>query len=82
MSDFLLSTPTEATMSFSGHGASYMTVSELANRLGVHRNTVIYWISSEQIAATRAGVAKRSPYIIPIEEANRIINELRENDKS
>lgn len=62
------------------HGVTFMTVSELAKKLDIHRNTVIYWITSGQIEAARAGIAKKSPYIIPIEEAERIISELKEGD--
>lgn len=54
-------------------GATYLKVSEAAERLGVHRNTVIHWIKTEQIEHDRLGVAEKSPYIIPIAEIERII---------
>lgn len=53
--------------------AAYMTISELAELLGVNRNTVHYWISSGQVKARRAGMAKRSPLLIPREEAERVL---------
>ncbi len=56
-------------------GAAYMTVTELADRLDVHRNSIIYWIDQEKIKARRMGLAKKSPFIIPIDEANRVIAE-------
>ncbi len=55
---------------------AYLTVSELAERLGVHRNTVIYWIKGGQIMAVRQGLAKKSPYLIPIHEAQRIVGKV------
>lgn len=57
-------------------GATYYTVSELADRLNVHRNSVIYWIKSGKIKAERFGLADRSPYQIEEHEADRVISEL------
>lgn len=54
-------------------GATYMTVTELAEKLGVHRNTVIYWIDQEQLDAVRAGLAKKSPWMIPMDVAEETI---------
>lgn len=54
-------------------GATYLKVSEAAERLGVHRNTVIYWIQQDQIKHDRLGLADKSPYIIPVEEVERIL---------
>ena len=58
------------------HGADYLTVTELAEKCEVHRNTVIYWINSGDIQAVRFGLAKKSPYYIHTDEANRIMKEL------
>jgi excisionase family DNA binding protein len=52
-----------------------MTVSELAKKLGVHRNNIVYWISTGRIEARRMGLAEKSPYLIPIAEAERVIKE-------
>ncbi len=57
-------------------GATYMTVSELAEQLDTHRNNVIYWIKSGDIKAVRRGLARKSPYLIPIKEAHRVIRDL------
>ena len=62
-------------MPINRRGATYMTVSELAEKLDVHRNSVIYWIQQDKIKAVRQGLATKSPYIIPIEEAKRVIAE-------
>lgn len=57
-------------------GATFLTVKEFAEQLGVHPNTVLYWIKQDRIHAVRSGFAKQSPWIIPIEDANRLIEEL------
>lgn len=56
-------------------GATYMTVSELAELLDVHRNSIIKWIRAGEIEAVRRGLAKKSPYLIPMPEAQRVISE-------
>lgn len=61
-------------------GATYMTVTELADKLGVHRNTVIYWIDNDQLAAIRAGLAKKSPWIIPMEVAEETIERFKQEN--
>jgi excisionase family DNA binding protein len=53
-------------------GTTYYTVTELANMMGVHRNTVILWINQGYIKATRIGMAPKSPWIIPLSEVKRI----------
>lgn len=60
------------------HGVTYVTVSELAEKLDVHRNSVIYWINQGKIKAVRLGLSEKSPYYIPEDEANRVINEVTE----
>ena len=57
-------------------GVTYMKVSELSLVLGVHRNTIIYWIENNQVKAVRAGVAPKSPYAIPLDEVERIKEEM------
>ena len=63
----------EAPMPMNRRGATFMTVSELADKLDVHRNSVIYWIKIGKIKAVRQGLATKSPFIIPIREADRVI---------
>ena len=66
----------EAPVTVKRNGATYVTVTELARVLGVHRNTVIYWIGEEQVKAVRSGFAKKSRWLIPVEEARRVVKEL------
>jgi excisionase family DNA binding protein len=68
----------EAEVPVKRDGATYLRVSEAAERLGVHRNTVIYWIQQEQIKYGRLGRAEKSPYIIPVEEVERIIEDSKD----
>ena len=56
--------------------AVYITVSELADELGVHRNTVHYWISQGKLEARRIGLARKSPLLITRKEAERVREEL------
>ncbi len=63
-------------MTVKRNGAIYVTVTELAKVLGVHRNTVIYWIQEEQVTAIRSGMAKKSRYLIPADEARRVFKEM------
>jgi excisionase family DNA binding protein len=58
-------------------GAAYVSVSDLAERLGVHRNTVINWIRFGFIEAERMGPAPKSPYIIPVGEVQRLLEEIK-----
>ncbi len=58
------------------HGATYYTVSELAELLDVHRNSVIYWINSDKLKAVRFGLAEKSPFYIPESEVKRIKGEM------
>lgn len=60
------------------HGATYYTVSELAEKLEVHRNNVLYWISTKQITAVRIGLARKSPYLIHEDEVKRVMEKLPE----
>jgi len=53
-------------------GATYLTVSELAKVLDVHRNTVIYWIEQDMIKYERMGAAPKSPFLIPMDEVKRL----------
>jgi excisionase family DNA binding protein len=59
--------------------AQGLTVSELADRLGVHRNTVIYWIKTGQLKARRAGISRNSPYTIAMDEVERVERELADS---
>lgn len=58
------------------HGVTYYSVSELAEKLSVHRNSVIYWIKSGKIKAVRLGLAEKSPYQIEATEVDRVLAEL------
>lgn len=60
------------------HGATYYTVSELAEKLDVHRNSILYWISTEQLTAVRLGLARKSPYLIHEDEVKRIMEKMPE----
>lgn len=57
-------------------GSTFLSVREFAERLDVHPNTVLYWIKQERIHAVRSGFAKQSPWIIPIKDAEKLIEEL------
>ena len=50
----------------------YMSVSQAAEILGVHRNSVHYWIKSGDMAAHRKGLAEKSPYLISAAEVERV----------
>lgn len=56
--------------------AGFYTVGELAGAIGVHRNSVIYWIKTGRLDADRAGLAERSPYRIAASDAERIIADI------
>ena len=56
--------------------ATGLSVSELADRINVHRNTIIYWIKTGQLEARRVGLAANSPYTIPMSEVERAEKEL------
>lgn len=58
------------------NGDTYMSVTELADALGTHRSNVNYWISIGQIKAVQFGLAPKSPYYIPMDEAKRVIEQL------
>lgn len=62
----------EAQAKLAHDRAAYVTVSELADLLGVHRNTVHYWIREGQVKAQRIGMARRSPLLISRGEVERI----------
>jgi excisionase family DNA binding protein len=66
----------EAPMPIKRSGASHLSVKELAEKVGVHHNTVLYWINQGQVRAVRSGLSKQSPWMIPQEEVNRIIEEM------
>ena len=63
----------EADVRKKPNAATYVTVKELADRSGVHVNTVYYWISQGLLKAERAGLSPRSPIRIPIAEADRVL---------
>lgn len=67
---------TEAWMKRMHDPAVYVTVSELAEELGVHRNTIHYWIKEGRLTARRIGLAQRSPLLITRTEAARVREEL------
>lgn len=67
---------TEALMKRTHDRAAYVTVSELAEELGVHRNTIHYWIREGRLEARKVGLAPRSPLLITREEAARVKEEL------
>lgn len=69
-------------MTVKRRGAIYMTVTELAAAVGVHRNTIIYWIEQEQIRAERSGLSPRSKFLIPMHEAKRVIAELAPDNRN
>jgi excisionase family DNA binding protein len=68
----------EAGMRRTHDPAVYITVSELADELGVHRNTIHYWISRGKLEARRIGLARRSPLLITRMEAARVKHELEQ----
>ena len=78
MDDMIVVNQMEAGMKLTHYRAAYMTVSELADELGVHRNTIHYWIKLGQIEARRIGIAPRSPLLISREEVARVKRELQE----
>lgn len=61
-------------------GVTYLTVSELADELEVHRNSVIYWIKTGKINAVRLGLARKSPFHIPMQEVERIKEEFASSE--
>lgn len=70
-------------MPTSRQGVSYYRVSEAAEILGVHRNTIIHWIKEQKtIKAEKLGIADKSPYIISSDEINRVIKEMTGADTS
>mgnify|MGYP000845508910 CR=1 FL=1 len=66
----------EGLMPIERKGSTFLSVKEFAEKLGVHPNTVLYWIKQDRIRAVRSGFAKQSPWIIPIDDANNLIEEL------
>lgn len=67
---------TEALMKRTHDPAVFVSVSELAEEAGVHRNTIHLWIKQGYVKARRVGLAKRSPLLITREEADRVLREL------
>jgi len=57
---------------------NHYSVSEVAERFGVHRNSVINWINSGSIKAVKFGMAPKSPYYIHDSEVERIASVLPE----
>lgn len=68
----------EAGMKLRHDRAAYITVSDLADELGVHRNTIHYWIKLGKVEARRIGIAPRSPLLISREESERVKREIQE----
>ena len=66
----------ESPMPIKRGGASHLSVKELAEKVGVHPNTVLYWISQNQVHAVRSGLAKQSPWMIPCDEVERIMTKM------
>ena len=56
-------------------GDTYYSVTEISEMLGVHRNTVIYWINQGNVNAVRLGMAKKSPLMISESEMERLKDE-------
>ena len=63
-------------MSYERNGATYYTVTEVADKLGVHRNTVLYWIDQKQVKAVRSGMATKSPWVVHEDELQRVMETL------
>ncbi len=68
-------------MSVKRNGATYYSVTELAQMLNVHRATILNWIAAGELDAVRAGLRPKSPYLVPREEVERVLEELRLSDK-
>ena len=51
----------------------YLSVTELANHLDVHRNTIIKAIKDKRIQAFKVGSGKKSVYRIPYTETARLL---------
>lgn len=68
----------EAQMPVKRLGATYYRVTEAAEFLDVHRNTIIYWIDKNKMKALKLGIADKSPYMIPAEEVERVKREMLE----
>lgn len=60
-------------------GTTFYSVTEAAELLDVHRNTIHYWIEQSMIEYARLGPAPRSPYYIPQREIDRILETTRAN---
>ena len=54
---------------------SYKTVRDIAAALGVSPATVVRWINESKIQAYQVGPYERSPFRIPLAEAERVIRE-------
>lgn len=70
----------EALMKLTHDRAAYVTISELAREVGVHRNTIHYWIKLGIVEAKRIGIAPKSPLLITRAEAERVKAELQGNE--
>ncbi len=54
---------------------NYKTVRDIAAALGVSPATVVRWINENKIEAYQVGPYERSPFRIPLIEAERVIRE-------
>lgn len=57
----------------------YLSVTELANHLDVHRSTIIRSIKEGRIQALRIGLSKKSIYRIPYTELERLLKNIQIN---
>lgn len=58
----------------------YVTIEELARRAGRSDRVIRYWIKLGLIQYEREGLAPGSRIIIPLEEADRIIQQLPQGE--
>ena len=58
------------------NGTTYLSVTEFAELMDVHRNTIFYWIDKQLVKAVRFGAAPKSPLYIPMEEVKRITDNI------
>ncbi len=58
----------------------YVTIEELARRAGRSDRVIRYWIKLGLIQHEREGLAPGSRIIIPLEEADRIIQQLPQGE--
>lgn len=55
---------------------NYLTIPEVARRLNVHRNTVLYWVREGFVRAVpRNSFVSRPQFLIPLDEVKRMEKE-------